>query len=261
MTLQSDPFVVSLWIAVMLAQGYLLGILLGRYAYRDYPAFSAYVGFCTIRSLVLFYIANNDMEHYGAVVWGSDLPQSVFLIALLIEVFRGVFSPLKTLPQGTVSLFTEAVIGCIAIILVLTIMCPGEQYAYWLLVARAVDAGTSRVMLAVFILIVMFASYLGIPWGHKQYGIGLGFLVYLCTDVVITTIAAHFSDLADKVWPVDMCAFLLACLLWVYYFIKADAPRMPVTTAQLRQLEAILSSLRCSIPDVPDNRTSSAAKD
>jgi hypothetical protein len=200
------------------------------------------------------------MDDYCAFVWGSDLPQSVFLVALLIEVFRGLFSPLRTLPQGTLSLFAEAGVGCIAIIAVLTIMCPGEQYAYWLLVARAVDAGTSRVMLAVFILIAAFASYLGIPWGHRRYGIGLGFLVYLCTDVVVTTIAAHFSALADKVWPVDMCAFLLACLLWVYYFIKADVPRMPVTTEQLRQLEAILSSLRCSIPDVPENRTSSAAK-
>jgi hypothetical protein len=250
---------VSLWIVIILTEGYLLGILLGRHAYRVYPAFTAFVGFCTIRSLVLFYIANNAMDHYYAVVWGSDLPQSMFLVALLIEVFRGLFSPLRTLPQGTVSLFMEAGVGCLAIVAALTAMCPGEQYAFWLLVARAVDEGTSRVMLAVFILIAMFASYLGIPWRHRQYGIGLGFLVYLCTDVVVTTIAAHFSTLADKVWPVDMCAFLIACALWVYYFIKPDVPRNPVTTEQLRHLETILSSLRCSIADASDNRRSSGS--
>jgi hypothetical protein len=170
---------------------------------RQYPAFTSFVWFCVVRSLVLFYVAHHAMGLYVWVKWGAYLPQLVLLVMLVLEVGRVLFAPICTLPQGTVAHFIEATTASVGVIVALAIRYPGQQIASWMTVARAMDQATSWVMWTVFGLIAIFASYFGIPWRHRVYGIGVGFFFYLSVDVAVTTVVAQ-RRLASAAWPIDM---------------------------------------------------------
>jgi Ca2+/Na+ antiporter len=228
----------------MLAQGYVLGLLLGRGFRRHYPAFTAFMAFCVLRSLVLFYVAHEAMDLYQIVLWGSYLPQLVLLIMLVVEGFQCLFSPISTLPKGTLAHFIEASCACLGVVTVLTLMYPGESSIPWVTCMWAMDQATSWVLFTIFGLTAIMATYLGIPWRHRLFGIALGFSLYLAVDCIVTTVSAQ-SQL--EAWPIGMVAFLGACIIWAYFFATSEVERTPLTLDQLRQLQAILHPIRVSL--------------
>jgi len=249
MTLSSNPALVSLWIVVMLAQGYVLALLVGREAYRQYPAFTAFVAFCVVRSSLLFYLAHHATPLlFDKVVWVAYAPQLVLLIMLVLEVFRIVFHPYDTLPKGTLAHFVEATVAVAAVMVAFAIRYPGSQPTAWMTFARAMDQATAWVLTAIFAFIAIFSSYFGIPWRHRVYGIGIGFLFYLCVDVAVTTVVAQYGFAASRlIWPLDMLAFVVACLIWAYYFSTVETPRSVPTLEQLENVHSILNRIAVSL--------------
>ena len=244
MNLYTHPALVTLWFVVMVAQGYVLGLLLGRKGCRDYPAFTAFIAFCVVRSTVLFYLAHNAMWLYRPVKWAAYVPQFVILVALVLEVFQVLFHPYKTLPQRTVGHFVQAIVAVAVAAIALAIRYPGAQATAWMTFARAADEVVSWVLCAIFAFIVLFSVYFGIPWRHRVYGIGAGFLFYLSVDIAVTTVVAQYRLPAPSiVWPLDMLAFLAACLIWIYYFATAEVQRAAPTAEQLGQLRTVLNGL------------------
>lgn len=236
-----SPAVWNLWLFGMLVQACLLVVLLCRQGYRQYPAFSLFIGFCVVRSTVLLYLAHRAIWLCTPVKWAAYVPQLIILVMVVVEVFHVVFHPYDTLPRGTVTHFVEATAAVAVVAVALAILFPGAEPKTWLRFARAMDQATSWVLCAVFGFIAIFSSYFGIPWRHRVFGIGLGFLFYLSVDVAVTTIVAHYGPTVfGTVWWVDMVAFLLACVIWGVYFGTAEAPRRVPTMDDFRRIQGAL---------------------
>jgi hypothetical protein len=195
-----------------------------------------------LRSLLLFYIAHDAPALYRPASWGTDLPQQLLLVAVAVEVFHIIFRPYETLPKGTLARFLKATLAVVIIAVVFAIGYPGAQATGWLTYARAVDQATSWVLCAAFAFIALFSTYFGIPWRHRLYGIGIGFLFYLSVHVAVTTVIAQYRvPPHSAIWLLDMLAFLFANVVWAYYFSAAEAPRSVPTLEQLNKLSLILS--------------------
>lgn len=239
MTLYSDPLVVGLWICIIVAEGYLLGVLLGRKACTHFRAFTWFTGFCVARSLALFYFAHKNEEHFQIVTWCSYPLQLILILMLVIEVFQKLFHPTETLPPRTLTSFVQAAAALVIVTIVIAIRFPGEQAVFWLTLARATDQATSWVFLALFCSIAVLAAYLGIPWTDPVCGIGIGFIFYLAVDAVVTTVVAQTQY--DLIWPVDMIAFLLASFVWIIFFLK---PELHVSAPNREQLDRLKRQLK-----------------
>jgi len=252
MTLYSQPLLVALWIANMVAEGCVLACLVGRRGYREYPAFTAFVLACVVRSLLLFYVANYAPSLYQSVKWATyGLPQLPIVIALVREVFHILFHPYNTLPKQTISHFMLATVAVAVLAVAFAIRYPGAQPTVWLTLARATDQVVSWVLCAVFGFIAFFAQYFGIPWRHRVYGIGAGFLLYLSADVVVETAIAQWRLPAySPISYLGMLAFLGACMIWVYYFAAAEAPRSVPTLEELKTVKSLLEDLGAAVKRV-----------
>ncbi len=228
----------------MLVRGYLLALLVGRKAYREYPAFTAFTAFLTVESLAMFYIGHYAMSLYTTMAWAAYGPQLVFVIMVVMEVFHVVFYPLKTLPKGTLAHFLVATITVAAVAVGFAVWSPGAQPTAWMTFARAMDQATAQVVCGIFAFIALFSGYFGIPWRHRVYGIGIGFLFYLAVDVAVTTVVAQYSlPQYSAVWLLDMLAFLVANVIWTYYFATAEVPRVVPTIEQLNRVHAALGRI------------------
>lgn len=242
----------------MLAQACVLGLLLRGKSYRQYPAFTSFIAFCNVRSLVLLYMAHEAFGMYERAFWLAYLPQLVLLVMLVVEVFQSLFAPTNTLPRGTLVHFVEAAAGCIVVVVGLTIRYPGQPNAMWVMVLWAMDQATAWVMLAIFGLVAILAQFFGIPWRHRLYGIAVGLSIYLAVDCAVATLAAQ-RDL--ELWPVDMVAFFVACLIWVHYFGKAEVQREPLTGEQLRHLALVLRSVRSALSETYQDKVLEGGSD
>jgi hypothetical protein len=242
MTLSSQPLLVSLWIANIIAEGCVLALLAGRRGYREYPAFTTFIAFRVVLSLLLFYVANNCASLYQPVKWIAYVPQLPILVALVWEVFHVLFHPYSTLPKRTIAHFVQATAAVAIVAVAIAIRFPGAQPTAWMTFARATEQVVSWMLCAVFAFIAIFASYFGIPWRHRVYGIGAGFLLYLSVDVVVETVIAQWSlPIRSPISCLRMLVFLPACVIWAYYFATPEAPRTVPTLQELKTLKALLS--------------------
>lgn len=239
------PAYMILWSIGMLIQAFLMGVLLWRRTYRSYPSFTLFIGFCVVRSTVQLGLTFLAPELRAAVQWGAYVPQLVILVMLVLEVFHVVFHPYDTLPRGTLSHFIEAVLAVAVTAIAIAVRYPGTQPTAWLTFARAMDQVTAWVLCAVFGFIALFSKYFGIPWRHRVYGVGLGFLFYLSVDVAVTTIVAHYGPMVlGSIWWLDMVAFILSCLIWAIYFAAPEVGRPVPSMKDLQQIQTALEQLR-----------------
>lgn len=243
MNLYSQPLLLSLWIAIMIAQGYTLAILIGRKAYREYPAFTICRAIGEIQHLAFLYFASYHPSLYLPVRWGAYPLDLITTTALVLEVFYRLFHPLQTLPKRTIPHFLQATSALILIAVGFAIRFPGAQPTAWMTFARAMDQVVSWVLCGAFGFIVIFAKYFGVPWRHRVFGIAAGYLMYLGIDVAVATVVAQFRlPPYSPIKLLDMFSYLLACLIWAYYFAKPEGPRLLPNMEQIKEIRAIVDS-------------------
>jgi hypothetical protein len=239
----------SVWGAVMVAESGLLLLIVVRKAYKDYPAFSSFVAFCVARSFLLLFFREAHPGLYVMAKWLAYVPQVAILLAVVLEVLYLLFHPFEALPKNTVTHFLEAIGVVVAFAVTFAVLHPGAQSTAWATFARATDQAVSWVLCGVFILVALFSVYFGIPWRHRVYGIGLGFLLYLGVDVVVTTATAQFRLAPlSPIGLLDMVAFLVSCLIWGYYFYAPEVARTAPDAEQLEEIREIVAGFAKLLP-------------
>ncbi len=242
------------WVAVILAESLLATVLLIRKAYREYPAFSTFVFFCVTRSVVLYCVAHANLSLYQPVKWIAYVPQLAILIAIVLEVVHRLFHPFDALPRDTMMHFLQATALVAVAAIGFAFRHPGAQPTAWMTFARAMDQVVSWILCAVFVFVALFSTYFGIPWRHRLYGIGLGFLIYLMADVAVTTAVSQLRLAPfSPIWLLDMLAFLAACLVWTRYFHAAEVPRSVPTSEQIKQIRDMLGDFANVVDDAQAN--------
>jgi hypothetical protein len=236
--------IATVWALVVAGETALLVVLLRRKAWQENAAFTLFIAFCVLRSCLLLY-ANFVLKNWTIfflIRWGAYVPQSILLIALVLEVVQIVFRPYDALPRGMLGNFVLSVITITLMTAAFTMKFPGGERSEWITFLQAMDQGVSWSLLGVFAMIAGFATLLGIPWNHRVYGIVAGFIFYLSVDSVVVTLVARIGPrFGNYIWPVDMLAFLVACSGWTYSFAHAEVPRRVPKMEELGRVAAILS--------------------
>lgn len=227
----------------MIAQGCVVAVLIGRKGYREYPAFTVQRVSTEIQHLVLFYVASYHPSLYLTGRWCAYPLDLVTMIALVLEVFYRLFHPVSTLPKHTISHFMQATIALILLAVGFTIRFPGAQPTAWMTFARAMDQVVTWVLCGIFAFIGIFAKYFGIPWRHRVYGIAAGYLLYLSVDVAVATVVAQYHlPPFSLILRLEMVSYVLACLIWAYYFAKPEEPRLLTNMEQMKKIRALVDS-------------------
>ena len=89
--LASPALLYSLWATVIVAEAAVFTMIVARKVYRCFPAFTGFVGFCVLRSLLLVGLNITHRGLYSTVYWLAYVPQLVLVIALTLEIFNFLF--------------------------------------------------------------------------------------------------------------------------------------------------------------------------
>jgi len=179
---------------------------------------------------------------YASVNWGTRIVTLPLLIAVLVEVFAAVFRPYSTLPNGTLRWFRTVVTALIFITAVAALCFPGHAPGDWKNTVMVLDRSASIIFCGAFGFTALFSSFFGIPWQHRTYGIGVGFLLFMSVNIFIASISATYGiAIAAALNAVSMLGYTLALITWIIYFAVSDAPSRTATLEQLKRLKEALA--------------------
>lgn len=218
------------WLLVMSAQAALLLLLLKGGRVKIYPAFTCYVAFCNLRSLTLMLVAHyGSLGLYYNLYCAGAVVAALILLAVAHEVFRHVFAPYASLPNGTLPwCLTIALVGA-DLAVALALYLPIESHTTLFELFIRLERVTAFVLLAAFAAVVLFSSVLGLPLRRRTEAVATGFLFYFGVSAVVnvlTSLDPLYSSRLVQLTP--RVALVIALAVWFAEFLLPEpAPAKP----------------------------------
>lgn len=225
----------ALWIGILIAEGWILGILLGRGAARRLPWFTGYIVLKLARSLGLFYIGLwCSTTIYFYTYWVTTLLVYLLTSFVIYELFD--FTRLSyrrcllVVLTGSLMLLLAEPINTIYPLIAAV---RGVEKVYWLTMA------------GLFLWAVMFEP----PVSRERYGIALGLAVFAGASMVKAMSIAHY-DFAhiEQFKRIPNVIYPLTLGIWLYYLRAPRGDRWEVgSPVGYRRIALALESLEAEV--------------
>ncbi|MGH9508641.1 MAG: hypothetical protein ACRD2Q_12120 [Terriglobales bacterium] len=210
----------AVWFTVILLQAALVPILFQSGNYRQFPSFTAYAGFCLVRSVILLSVSGNPTTYFE-LYWAGQFVEVLLALLVVRELFARVMRPFGWIPPEVVpSLITAGLTTALAAALLAFSLPVAEKYpvmAFWMSFERV----SGVLLLAGFAGVAVLASIASSPWPRSAFGIELGFLFYLTLHAISETVAST-SPNPRPIQLVGRTAFVVALVIWSVHLWKPE---------------------------------------
>lgn len=241
----------ALWLAGILGELILLGILLKRRAYRTFPIFVVWLS-VTILLEPVFYLLANNLTHdsYLKVFFALSFPQFLLELAVLVEIAINVLKPVnRSLPHGIPIFFAAAalVAGLVGFFFAahLSAATLAHPRPYILM-----STTMAILRLVTFLLIAALSQLLGIGWRNHVLQLASGLAFYAAVTLIVEL--AHSSlragpDYASRFYALDhlrVLGYLCSLTYWCYSFARKETPRKEFSPQMAQLLVSISGSAK-----------------
>jgi len=226
-----------LWIAGMLCQAVLAGVLLLKRTWKTFPFFSLYFSFSFAATVFIFAI-QRYRELYLYSYWLQEAVGITLGFAVVYEIFQTLFGCHPALRKLAKSVFCGVlvVLACIGITVFIKRAPLGfASFSFAVLtveeVARIIELG---LLMSLFVLSTTF----GLHWRQQVFGIALGLGLFLAVELIAVTVRAQLGNTAhDALNVVRVVAFNTSLLIWLGYLLSPERAESSVELPHRSQLE------------------------
>ncbi len=231
-----------LWAAGFFGHVALLVVLLFRRHWRQFPAFTTWIGFNATLTVLLFAIyQKHAWPLYKHVYWSSAAIDIALQIAIVFEMARTVLRPTGTwVRDARAMFFTWGAAGAVVAMALsyAAVSSSGSALVVW--EARG-NLFTSMLTCELFFAMILASNRLGLVWRNHVMGLGQGLtlwaLIALCKDVAQNFMGLHGSLSALE--HVRQFAYLGALLYWTVTFWLPEPARQPLPDEMREYLVAL----------------------
>ena len=231
-----------LWAASFLGNVALFFVLTWKRRQRDFPFFTALIGYQALVSVVLFSVSRLGSRHvYSVVYWSAAAGSFLFQLGLIYEIARIILKPTGTwIRDARKSFFLWSLVGVlIALGLAETVTPTGSSSLSTLQVRGLLF--TSMLICEVFLATSMAANRLGLRWQSHVMALGQGLTVW--------AVVALMSDIAHirYGWNRDFAildhvrivTYLGSLAFWGISFWRPERARAPLSAEMLEYLTTL----------------------
>jgi hypothetical protein len=232
----------TIWAVGEVTVGALIGLMLYRRLWRDFPVFFAYLVWLLLGDLGGYTISRMDPPLYAWAYLIDSIVASILEFGLLVELSWAILRPLRA------SLSRTALIPVIGVVLAV-------GAAVWPFASLPSLAGTTRetqllvhlsqtvsILQIIFLLVLIGSSQLlSIGWRNREFQVatGLGFAAFI--SIGVAALQRHQTSYADyrRLTIVELGAFVCTLLYWIVSFAQKEAERREFTP----QMQSFLLSV------------------
>ncbi len=210
----------AVWFTVILLQAALVPILFQSGNQRQFPAFTAYAGFCLVRSITLLAVSSSPTTYFEAY-WAGQFMEVLLALLVVRELFTRVMRPYGWIaPEVVPSLITAGIAISLAAAALAFSLPIAEKYPVMAFL-MSFERVSGVLLLAGFAGVAALASIASSPWPRTAFGIELGFLFYLTLHAIAETVAST-SPNPRPIQLVGRAAFAVALVIWGIHLWKPE---------------------------------------
>ena len=239
------------WLAGFGTHIVLFSVLVARRHFRQFPVFTAFVGFSILRTIALYLIQSHGTKlEYFESFWTLAAVDTLLELALILEMYFRTFRPLGRWPTDLGGSLLLIAFSSVAIAAGLTwLSIPRTRYWNQAIVIRGTFF-SSALMSELFVAMIVLSVRVGLPWHSYVRKISAGLGVYSIIDFLIE--AGHNvlgvgmdTHVYSALSRIRMSAYLVCVLYWIGTLSRsAPTPRrMPERIrGQLMELERLANA-------------------
>ena len=241
----------ALWIAGILGEVSLLGILLVRRAYRIFPVFVGWVALTVLLEPAFYWFGHHlSFSDYLRVFFALSLSQYLVELGILVEITVNVLRPVnKSLPKGVLYFLAAAtvIVGIVAFFLTTHLNASTLAHPR----AYVVMSTTMAILrMVTFLLIAALSQVLGLGWKNHVLQLASGLAFYAAVSLIVEL--AHSGlragpDYTHEFTNLDhfrVLGYLCALSYWCYSFARKEAPRKEFSPQMTQLLVSISGSAK-----------------
>jgi hypothetical protein len=233
----------SLWAASFAGNVILFSVLLFRGRWRQFPIFTAWMGYYVIENVVAYLILRFNPGLYTPIYWVMFVIDFLLQITLIFEIARVVLGPTGTLVQDARSKFFLWGLAGALIAAALTI-------AVHPMTLRSADAWgiraflfTSLLFCELFLAMRMWAQKLGLVPRNYVMSLGTGLIIWSLVSVGVDIAHSYFGSLHvsdfNALEHIRTASYIVAVGYWAVSFWLAEPERKPLSPEIQKYLVAL----------------------
>jgi hypothetical protein len=237
----------AMWLALILIEAAIVGLLLYRRVWRILPVFCVYCIWDLSSNVGAYLINHYDPRAYFTAYLMQLIVDSALEFGVLVELAWSVLRPLR----ASLSRLTLLVIGALILLAGAAIWpfaaLPGLVHVSkqsLLLVQLQQTVSILRILL--FLLLAGFSQLLSISWRDRELQVATGLGLYSLAGLAAAmihmrqTTASQYQHLGELVVAGNIC-----CLLyWVFSFAQKEAARREFTPQMQNMLLSVAGAAR-----------------
>lgn len=223
---------IALWAAGFVALIVLFVILFFRRGAKQFPWFTAFIGFAALEDIVLFFAVR--WQHvYPYLYWGGQIGEVILEIAVVVEIVRFVFRPFGNWAYGARSFWIGAcgvsLVAALGLTFAASPKAPSDAWAW------VIKANFFSIMLIcmISVAVLVTARRYGLGWRNHVMGLAQGWTVWAFATFVVETCHSYlgyspwYLKLAQISQLVSICTtFYWNVVFWREEPIRTISPEM-----------------------------------
>jgi len=202
-------------------------LLLFRRSYREFPIFSALIGFSVISSLIGLAVSNT--RFYSNVYWAIEAGSVFLTFFALQESVRSIFRNFLGM-RWFRRLFPGIGFLMITIAVLRVALTPRPAHSLFTATVLALEIGVGFLQFGIFSLVILLVRIFHLKWRQHPIGIVLGFGIIAAGSLVAFLLRSEFGTKLDPVVRIVLpIAYIIAVAAWLATFLKRE-PSQPATS-------------------------------
>jgi hypothetical protein len=231
-----------LWGAGFLGNAVLFAILMVRHRWREFSAFTAYIGFQATWSLVLYAAYQyGSRVLYARVYWSATLLDFALQLGVIWEIARIVMRPTGSWVRDARRQFILG--GVAGLLLAAALSWMISPPAATLLDCLTVRGSffTSLVICELFVVILLTSKRLGLGYRNHVFALVLGWSGWVMAAMLVDLLHGYYGTRLyyDALSDGRKFAYLAALGYWMHQFWKEEPARREISP----ELRAYILSL------------------
>ncbi len=232
----------ALWMTSSLANAALFAILMARRRWREFPVFTAYMGFDAALNPLLYALFQHGYgSWYARVYWSSVLIEFVLQLGVMWEIARIVLRPTGTWVRDAKRQFI--LWGAAGILLAAAlpwlVTPPGAS-----LLDRLVVRGflfTGLVICELIAVLTRTSKSLGLGWRNHVMALGNGWTVWAVVAILVDGLHSYFGAQLyfTELEHVNSFVYLAVLGYWGVQFWLEEPVRQPISPELRAYIQAL----------------------
>ena len=253
----------AIWLAGILAEAAVIGLLIYRQIWRTLPVFCTYLIWDILSNAGTYVISRYYPASYFHAYIVETILDSILQFCVLVELAWSVLRPVRSsLPRSSLAVVSALILAVGAATWPFAAISGLAHVSRQALLLLQLQHTVSILRILFFLLLAAGSQLLSIGWRDRELQVATGLGFYSLANVAITILQTHQSTGPQYIRLNDLVvgSFVGSLLYWGYCFSQKTAERREFTPQMQRLLLAVAGAAHSSRVALTESQANESRK-